>query len=73
MTEATATISRAGTIAIRGPVCLPQVEPLAAQFEQLLRQTGPAALTVDLSQISALDTAGAVFVEAPPMEASTFF
>jgi phospholipid/cholesterol/gamma-HCH transport system permease protein len=53
-------------IALIGDLTLDQLGPLQREIDRIFRQQPHSALYVDLSQIDALDTAGAVFLRRLP-------
>ncbi len=56
----------AGGISIAGPLSVTHLGALTAQLEGLLRQTTADRVAIDLEQVTALDTAGVVFLEDLP-------
>lgn len=57
---------QADGIAITGPLTLPHLQALEEQLHRLLQETAPGTVSVRLHDITALDTAGAVFLERLP-------
>ncbi len=58
---------QANAIVISGPLTIPHLSQLELQFRALLRETQPGTVHIGLDGITALDTAGVIFLQRMPL------